>query len=92
MLLDPDNWEYALESRCHHVYKLRYSLLHNVLPLIVASYDLPVNMTSESIDFNTSVLLDLENVGMAVEISLLSYIQTEIYDNVYALPVNDGYV
>ena len=48
---------------------------------------LPVNPTSEGIRTSPTVLLDPENVGVAVGISFLSYIQAEIYDIACVLPV-----
>ena len=55
-------------------------------------FNLPVTPTSESIHTGIIVLLDPNNVRVAVGISLLSYIQAEIYDISYVLPVNGGYV
>jgi hypothetical protein len=46
--------------------------------LIAAMFNLPVNLTSES-HTSPTVLLDSENVGVANGISLLSYIQADIY-------------
>ena len=46
--------------------------------LMAAIFDLPVTPTSESIYNSSTVLLDPENVGVAVGISLLSLIQAEI--------------
>ena len=51
-------------------------------------FDLTVIPTSESIDISFAVLLDPENVGVAVGISLLSHIRAEIYVIAYVLPVN----
>ena len=56
--------------------------------LMAAIFDLPVTQTSESIHTNPTALLDLENVEVAARISLLSYIQAEIYDIAYVIPVN----
>ena len=58
---------------------------------MAAMFDLPVTLTSESSHCSFTVLLDLDNVGVAVGISLLSHIQAKIYDIVYVLPVNGGH-
>ena len=60
--------------------------------LMVAIFDLLVTPTSKSIYSNSTVLLDPENVGVAAGISLLSCIQTELYDIAYVLPVNGGHL
>jgi hypothetical protein len=46
----------------------------------------------QSIQPSLIVLLDPGNVGVAVGISLLSYIQAEIYVTAYVLPVNGSHV
>ena len=46
--------------------------------LMAAIFDLPVTPTSESIFNSPTGLLDPENVGVAVGISMLSHIQAEI--------------
>jgi len=51
--------------------------------LMAAIFDLTVTPTSEGIRTSPTVLLDPENEGVAVGISLLSYIQAEIYDIAY---------
>ena len=43
--------------------------------LMAAMFDLPVTSTSESIHFSPTVLLDPENVGVAVGIPLPANIQ-----------------
>ena len=58
---------------------------------MAAMLDLPVTTTSESIHTSIIVLLDPENVGVAIGISLPSYIQAEIYDIAYVLPVLGGH-
>jgi len=55
--------------------------------LMVAIFDLLVTLTSESISINRSVLLDPENVGVAVRISSLSCLQAQIFVIAYVLPV-----
>ena len=59
---------------------------------MVVMFGLPVTPTSERIHTSIIVLLDSENVGVAVGISLPSYIQAEIYDIAYIRSVNGGYV
>ena len=59
---------------------------------MAAIFDVPVTPTSESVYNSSSVLLDSENVGVAVGILLLSDIQAEIKDIAYVLPVNGGYL
>ena len=51
-------------------------------------FGLPVTPTSESSHSSLTVLLDPDNVGEAVGISLLSHIQAEIYAIAYELPVS----
>ena len=46
--------------------------------LMAAIFDLPVTPTSQSIYNSFTVLLDPENVGVAVGILLLSLLQAEI--------------
>ena len=46
--------------------------------LMAAIFDLPVTPTSENIYNSSTVLLDPENVGVAVGISLLSFLEAEI--------------
>ena len=55
-------------------------------------FDLPVTPTSEIIHTSITVLLDPENVGVAVLISLLSCIKAETNGIAYALPDNGGHV
>ena len=62
------------------------------LRLMAAIFDLPVTLTSESIHNSHTVLLDPENLGVAIGISLPSDIQAEIYDIAYVLPVNGGHL
>ena len=57
---------------------------------MAAIFDLWLTPTTHSIQTSPIVFLDLENVGIAVEISLLSCIQAEIYVIIcfsYLLPV-----
>ena len=48
------------------------------LRLMAAIFDLQVTPTAESIYNSSTMLLDPENVGVAVGISLLSHTQAEI--------------
>jgi len=54
---------------------------------MAAIFDLRLIPTSHSIDTGPIVFLDLENVGVAVGISLISCVEAEIYAIVYLLPV-----
>ena len=47
---------------------------------MAAIFDFQITLTSESIYSSPTVLVDPENVGVAVEIPLLSHIQAEIQD------------
>ena len=66
-------------GNCYHKYKLKYSLIYMYIRFMAAIFDLPVTLTSKSIQTNYTVFLDPENVGVAVGISLLSCIQAEIF-------------
>ena len=57
--------------------------------LMAAIFDLPVTLTSEISHVSPSVLLNPDNVGLAVGISLLSGAQAEIFVIAYVLPLND---
>ena len=59
---------------------------------MAAMFDLPVIRMSESIPPSLIVLLDPKFVGVAVELSLLSYIQAEISDIACVLPVDGGHL
>ena len=83
---------YALESSCYLIYKLRNKLLHVYFRLMAAIFDLPVIPTSESIHNSPTVLLDPENVEVAVGISLISYMQADLYVVAYVLPVDGGHL
>ena len=58
--------------------------------LMAAIFDLPVTPTSERSHSKHRVLLDPENVEVAVGASLLSCIPAEIFVIAYVLPVNGG--
>ena len=60
--------------------------------LMAAIFDLPVTMTSESLYYSPTVLLDPENLGVIVGISLLSHFEAEIYDIAFVVPVNGGHL
>jgi len=55
---------------------------------MAAIFDIQQNPTEDSIPSSLSVLLDPENMGVAVGISLLACIRAEIYVMSYPLPVN----
>ena len=55
---------------------------------MAAIFNLPVIPTSGDIRTSLTVLLDTENVGVAVGIPLLSRIRAEIYVIAYVLPVS----
>jgi len=55
--------------------------------LMAAIFDLLVTVTLESIRISYSVLLDPENVVVAIGISLLSCLEAEIFVFAYVLPV-----
>ena len=59
---------------------------------MAAMIDLPVTPRSESTNTSPTVLLDPENVRVAVGISLISHIQAEIQDIAFVLPVNGGHL
>jgi hypothetical protein len=63
-----------------------------IFRLMAVILHLTVGPMSESIHTSYIVLLDPENVGVAVRISLLSYTQAEILDLAYVLLVNGGHV
>jgi len=54
---------------------------------MAAIFDLLVTVTLESIRISYSVLLDPENVVVAIGISLLSCLEAEIFVFAYVLPV-----
>jgi hypothetical protein len=74
VLLDPENMGIALEFRCYHVYELRYTLFPIYFRLMAAIFDFQHTQTSDSIPASLSVLPYPENMGIAVGISLLSYV------------------
>ena len=55
---------------------------------MAAIFDFIHTQTSESITTSLSVMPDPENMDIALEISLLSCIEAEIYVITYILPVN----
>ena len=60
--------------------------------LVSAISDYPVTPTTDSTHNSPTVLLDPENVGVAVGISLLFCLQAEIYDIAYVLPINGSHL
>ena len=59
---------------------------------MAAIFNLPLTPLLNSVHTSPTELLDPENVGVAVGISLLSCIQADIDDIAYVLPVNGGHV
>ena len=59
---------------------------------MAAIFDFRLTRTSDSILVSVFVLLDLENMGIAVGISLLSWLKAEIYVLSYLLPVLSRHV
>ena len=59
--------------------------------LMAAIFNLPVTPTSQSVYNSSTVFLDPENMEVAVGISLLTFLQAEILDIAYVLPVNGGH-
>ena len=55
---------------------------------MAAIFDFRYTRMSESIPASLFVLSDLENMGIAVEISLLSCTEAKIHVISYALPIN----
>jgi len=55
---------------------------------MAAILDFRLPFTSDSIKTSSIELLNLEIVGVAVEISLLSWMRAEIYVIAYLLPIN----
>ena len=55
-------------------------------------FDLPLNPTSESVHTSFAVSADLENVGDAFGISLLSYKEAEIVHYFISTSGNDGHL
>ena len=85
-------WVQPLEFRFNHVYELRYRTVHLYFRLMAAIFDLPVTPTSASIHTSITVLLDPENVGVAVGVLLLFHIEAEIYEITYVLPIIGGHL
>jgi hypothetical protein len=78
--------EHNLSAFAGSEQKVRYTGTH-LLRFMATISHLTVTPTSGSIHTSLIALLDPENVAVAVAISLLSYIQAEILDNAYVLPV-----
>jgi len=67
---------------------MRHTWLYSHFQFMDAIFDLPQTLLWESSHVSSTVLLDHENVKVAVGISLLSYILTEVYGIVYPLSVH----
>ena len=93
VLLDPENvWVAVGISLLSHTQAEIYTIAY-VLPV----YSSHVWFTGyadigEYSYTSPTVLLDPENVGVAVGISLLSHTQAEIYDIAYVLPVSGSHL
>ena len=59
---------------------------------MAAIFDFRQTRTSDSIPTSLSVLADPENIGLAVEILLISWLKAEIYIMSYLLPVLSRYI
>jgi len=68
--------------------KLRYGFFHSYFQLMAAIFDFSLFRTSGILRSSLIGLSDLENMGIAVGISLLSCIEAEIYVISHLLPVN----
>jgi len=73
--------------RCYLAYKLRCTLFSIHFRLLAAIIDLSLTPTHGSAYNSPIVLLDIDNIGIIVGISLLSRIQAEKYAIPYSLPV-----
>jgi len=62
------------------------------LPVMAAIFDLSPIRSSGILRSTSVVLLNLENVGIPVGISLLSCMEAEIYVISYLLPVNGSHL
>ena len=72
VLLDPENVGIVVKISLLSFIQMRYSLLHVYFRLMAAIFDLPVTATSHIIYTSPKVLMDAQNVGVAVGIALLS--------------------
>ena len=77
--LTPKTWVYKLEFRCSHVNELRYTLFFIYFQLMTAIFDFQITQTSDSFPISFSVLLDPENLGIAIRRVFLSCLQGEIW-------------
>jgi len=73
-------------------WRLRYALFHIYFRLQAAIFDLSPVRTSGILRSTSVVLPDLENMGIAVGILLLTCIEAKIYVNSYRLPVNGSHL
>jgi hypothetical protein len=74
------------------VYEQRYEFLSTDFRSFTAILDFQHTQTLEGFRTSPTVLSDSGNVGVAVVISLLSYIQAEMNDIAYLLPVNGSHL
>ena len=81
-----------MEVRCYLVQKLGYCVISSVIPVMAAIFDLPFNPMSESVHTSPTELLDLENVGVAFGISLLSSTEAELLRYFICTSSNGGHL
>ena len=95
VLLDPENVQVVVGfSLLSYLQAEKYDMA-NVLPVNGGHVQFTAHLDVgeyPSIHICPTVFLDPEIVGVAVGISLLSYIQAEIYDMAYVLPDSGGHV
>ena len=58
--------------------EIGYCVISKELPIMATIFDLPLTPILESVQTSFAVLVNLENLGVAFGISLLSCIQAEI--------------
>ena len=84
-----------MEFLCYLVYELRFTLFPVYFRLMATIFDFRHTRTSYSIPASLYVLPDPENLGIAVEISLLSRLKAEtcvIFDLLPVLSRHIGYL
>ena len=78
LLPDPKNMRIAFGIPLPSSIEAEILHISYVLPVMLAIFDLPLTLMSESVHTRTSKLLDPENVGVAFGISLLSCVYATI--------------
>ena len=71
-------WKHGLETCCYLAYKLRYTLCHIYFRLQATIFYFCLTLWSNRVLISPFVLLDSENIGIAIVIWLLSCILAEI--------------